>query len=172
MNFKIKILSNSYPEYLIEIRADSKHIAKKQALYLFYHKYPEGNKISIEGKMKRYNKIIGKMWETENGDWVSFDDYDEDIGTATVQNISLYNINEELHKKLIEAADKVGELTRKNLNLEKHLSDRDEMLIEKANVIINQCDQLIKQDIRIKKLELKNINILLVIWFGLAPTII
>ena len=64
MNFKIKILSNSYPEYLIEIRADSKHIAKKQALYLFYRKYPEGNKISIEGKMKRYNKIIGKMLQT------------------------------------------------------------------------------------------------------------
>jgi len=55
MNFKIKISSNKYPEYLIEIRTDSKPIAKKQALYLFYRKYPEDseiNKITIEGEIK------------------------------------------------------------------------------------------------------------------------
>jgi len=122
--------------------------------------------------MKKFKKHWNKMYESEDGNWVSFEDYDVEMSGALAQNESMWRVNEELHKNILSTDILVGELTRKNLNLEKHIQDRDEMLIEKATVIINQCDQLIKKDVNITKLNLTIANNIAIIWFGLVPTII
>ena len=112
------------------------------------------------------------MISANDGEWVSFDDYDLDINGAKCQNDSLYEVNEEVRKELRMSEDRVSDVSRENILLKKHILAKAEILIEKTEVITWQCDDLMRQDISIHALQKKVTNYLTVIWFGLVPAIL
>jgi hypothetical protein len=121
--------------------------------------------------MKRFKNYWGLMVAADDGEWVSFDDYDLDINSGVCQNDSLYEVNEQVRAHLLRAEDKILDVSVNNVNLNRQLMRMDEILIEKSEVITWQCDDLMRQDISIHALQKKVTNYLSVIWFGLVPAI-
>ena len=123
-------------------------------------------------KMKRFKNYLGLMVSADDGDWVTVEDCDIDISTVKTLNERLSKIIEGVLIDLRSAEDRILNVSAINVDLNQQLILKDEMLIEKANVIISQCDILIKQDLRIHELQNKIIKYLAVIWFALTPAIL
>lgn len=123
-------------------------------------------------KMKRFKNYLGLMVSADDGDWVTVEDCDLDISTVKTLNERLSKIIEGVLIDLRSAEDRMLNVSAINVDLNQQLILKDEMLIEKANVIISQCDILIKQDLSIQELKNKVIKYLAVIWFALTPAIL
>lgn len=123
-------------------------------------------------KMKRFKNYLGLMVSADDGDWVTVEDCDLDISTVKTLNERLSKIIEGVLIDLRSAEDRILNVSAINVDLNQQLILKDEMLIEKANVIISQCDILIKQDLSIHELQNKVSKYLAVIWFGLTPAIV